>query len=217
MWTWIRVILLVGREGGWKNCRRHVPHLREVRSDRVHEWVVQTLAPCLHFAPLCLANERCEACVTCACAWARQSCRLGDELHGVCWPTSTDCPSQHVGGGQAAWRTHTHTRTHTRTHTLTHTHTHTHTHTQMPLGVCRRSSTNPLLCSFMCNHKNLGAWTTDSSSAHFISKTPTGRYEWSPEQCDAAGICVPTVIPWSHNTVPIMDVHADPSARWQVW
>lgn len=76
--------------------------------------------------------------------------------------------------------------------------------------------------SFMCLHKTLDSWTTASSSAHFISDSPAGVYEWSPEQC-VGEICTPTIIPWSHNTVFVRDekekerVGGQTGAEWQIW
>ena len=61
-----------------------------------------------------------------------------------------------------------------------------------------------LYASFMCDHNTLNAWTTASSSAHFVSTNAsdaTGPYEWAAAECDAQGVCAPAVIPWSHNTV----------------
>ena len=46
-----------------------------------------------------------------------------------------------------------------------------------------------LYASFICSHDNLGKWTTQSASAHFVSQNATGPFEFSPEQCDARGIC----------------------------
>ena len=78
-----------------------------------------------------------------------------------------------------------------------------------------------LYASFMCGHQNLGKWTTDSSSAHFVGKTPTGAFEWAAEECDAHGVCAPTIPPWSHNTVPIVTGSgpgaAPPDEAWQIW
>lgn len=72
--------------------------------------------------------------------------------------------------------------------------------------------------SFMCKHKTLSAWTTASASAHFVTDSPAGAYAWSPEQCDASGrVCVPSVIPWSHNTVAVSDASFPADARYQVW
>lgn len=58
-----------------------------------------------------------------------------------------------------------------------------------------------LIASFMCRHASLSSWTTISSSAHFVSSEVDGEYSWFDGDCDAAGICKPIVIPWSHNTV----------------
>lgn len=71
--------------------------------------------------------------------------------------------------------------------------------------------------SFMCQHKTLGSWTTASASAHFVSDTLAGEYRWSPEQCSAAGVCVPSVIPWSHNTVAVTDARFPSDAAVQIW
>jgi len=49
--------------------------------------------------------------------------------------------------------------------------------------------------SFMCRHQTLGAWTTASSSAHLVSPSPVGPFEWSPAECDANGICTPQLYP----------------------
>jgi hypothetical protein len=59
--------------------------------------------------------------------------------------------------------------------------------------------------SFMCNHKDLGSWTTASSSAHLVADSPAGEFTWSPEQCNAQGVCIPALIPWSHNTVVLQN------------
>lgn len=68
--------------------------------------------------------------------------------------------------------------------------------------------------SFMCKHNSLSQWTTASSSAHFVASSPVGPYTWSPEQCDTEGVCIPTVIPWSHNTVV---VESGESPQYQIW
>ena len=41
-----------------------------------------------------------------------------------------------------------------------------------------------LFASFICDHENLQKWTTQSSSAHFVSSNATGPFEFAPEQCD---------------------------------
>ena len=77
-----------------------------------------------------------------------------------------------------------------------------------------------LYASFICSHDNLGKWTTQSSSAHFTSPTATGPFEFSPEQCDARGICTPAVVPWSHNTVASHNATASAAGAddaWQIW
>jgi hypothetical protein len=71
--------------------------------------------------------------------------------------------------------------------------------------------------SFMCKHLTLDAWTTASASAHFVSDSPAGQYAWGPEQCDGKGICTPSIIPWSHNTVAITDASFPAEAAVQVW
>ena len=58
-----------------------------------------------------------------------------------------------------------------------------------------------LIASFMCRHKDLAAWTTDSSSAHFVADELDGAYSWADVDCDASGVCTPIIAPWSHNTV----------------
>lgn len=72
------------------------------------------------------------------------------------------------------------------------------------------TTTNPttyhLYASFMCRHQNLGAWTTASSSAHFISNDPVGPYSWAPTDCGPDNVCAPSVIPWSHNTVMVENI-----------
>lgn len=73
-----------------------------------------------------------------------------------------------------------------------------------------------LFASFMCNHASLSEWTTVSSSAHFVAATPTGPFAWSPEQCDAQGICTPFIQPWSHNTVIVPNA-AGASPPWLVF
>lgn len=50
-----------------------------------------------------------------------------------------------------------------------------------------------LFASFMCRHATLSEWTTVSSSAHFVSDVVDGPYEWFPGDCDAGGICTPTM------------------------
>jgi alpha-L-fucosidase len=57
-----------------------------------------------------------------------------------------------------------------------------------------------LYASFMCRHNTLDAWTTASSSAHFVAAAPEGPFAWAPAEC-AGDVCTPAVIPWSHNTV----------------
>ena len=60
--------------------------------------------------------------------------------------------------------------------------------------------------------------TTQSSSAHFVADTAEGPYEFSPEQCDSEGICVPAVIPWSHNTVALNNLsEAGQNDEWQIY
>jgi hypothetical protein len=71
--------------------------------------------------------------------------------------------------------------------------------------------------SFMCNHKTLGSWTTASSSAHFVADTPAGPYSWGAEQCDPSGVCTPSIIPWSHNTVALSDARLPAAASFQIW
>lgn len=73
-----------------------------------------------------------------------------------------------------------------------------------------------LYASFMCNHASLESWTTVSSSGHFVSDSPVGPFEWSPEQCEG-DVCTPAIIPWSHNTVALENTDAVPSAQWQIW
>ena len=58
-----------------------------------------------------------------------------------------------------------------------------------------------LIASFMCNHKDLGSWTTISSSVHMVADQFDGQYTWADVDCDASGICTPIIAPWSHNTV----------------
>ena len=77
-----------------------------------------------------------------------------------------------------------------------------------------------LYASFICDHDNLQKWTTQSSSAHFISPNATGPFEFSPEQCDEqSGICTPAVVPWSHNTAALRNTSAAAGAgdAWQIW
>ncbi len=76
-----------------------------------------------------------------------------------------------------------------------------------------------LYASFICDHDDLHKWTTQSSSAHFISPNATGPFEFSPEQCDDDGICTPVIIPWSHNTAAIHNTSAtkDAGDAWQIW
>ena len=71
--------------------------------------------------------------------------------------------------------------------------------------------------SFLCKHNNLGAWTTQSASAHFTTDSPAGEYTWGAEQCTADGICTPSIIPWSHNTVALSDVSFPSDARFQIF
>lgn len=75
-----------------------------------------------------------------------------------------------------------------------------------------------LYASFMCNHNTLRNWTTVSSSGHFVSDSPVGPFQFSPEQCEN-GVCTPTVIPWSHNTVANFNTSATLGAddAWQIW
>jgi hypothetical protein len=47
-----------------------------------------------------------------------------------------------------------------------------------------------LFASFMCRHKDLGAWTTDSASAHFVADELDGAYAWAEVDCSAGGVCV---------------------------
>ena len=68
------------------------------------------------------------------------------------------------------------------------------------------SNTYHLYASFMCRHQTLGAWTTASSSAHFVSSQPEGPFSWAPSDCDE-NICTPVVIPWSHNTVIVENIN----------
>jgi hypothetical protein len=71
--------------------------------------------------------------------------------------------------------------------------------------------------SFLCRHAGLGQWTTVSSSAHFVADDPAGALEWGAEQC-AGGVCEPSVIPWSHNTVFMENgAEAARGARYQIW
>ena len=76
-----------------------------------------------------------------------------------------------------------------------------------------------LYASFICDHDNLKEWTSQSSSAHFISPNATGPFEFSPEQCDDHGICTPSIVPWSHNTVGFHNASAAAGAAdaWQIW
>ena len=72
--------------------------------------------------------------------------------------------------------------------------------------------------SFLCRHAGLGQWTTVSASGHFVADSPDGAYTWGPEQCTPAGICTPSVIPWSHNTVFLENpAEASSGARFQIW
>jgi len=74
-----------------------------------------------------------------------------------------------------------------------------------------------LYASFMCDHKDLGSWTTASASAHFVSSSPVGPFTFSSEQCEG-DICTPAVIPWSHNTVAMIDLGGTAAgAEWQIW
>ena len=74
-----------------------------------------------------------------------------------------------------------------------------------------------LYASFMCDHKDLGSWTTASASAHFVSSSPVGPFTFSSEQCEG-DICTPAVIPWSHNTVAMIDPGGTAAgAEWQIW
>ena len=61
-----------------------------------------------------------------------------------------------------------------------------------------------LYASFMCGHKSLSSWTTDSSSAHFTAANATGPFEWAEEECEGS-ICEPSLPPWSHNTVALAE------------
>ena len=63
----------------------------------------------------------------------------------------------------------------------------------------RRHRLPPPSCA-RSNHQTLGAWTTASSSAHLISATPDGPFDWAPEDCNASSVCTPPIQPWSHNT-----------------
>jgi hypothetical protein len=71
--------------------------------------------------------------------------------------------------------------------------------------------------SFLCKHNNLGAWTTQSASAHFVAASPAGEYAWGPEQCTPDGVCTPAIIPWSHNTVALADASFPAAARYQIF
>ena len=75
-----------------------------------------------------------------------------------------------------------------------------------------------LFASFMCRHNSLSKWTTESASAHFVAPAdePAGPYTWSPEQCKG-DVCTPSIIPWSHNTVALIDPTAPKEERWQIW
>eukprot|EP00039_Didymoeca_costata_P028439 m.21068 g.21068 ORF g.21068 m.21068 type:complete len:467 (+) comp7023_c0_seq1:103-1503(+) len=73
-----------------------------------------------------------------------------------------------------------------------------------------------LYASFLCDHQSLNKWTTISASAHFVSNSPVGPFEFSSEQC-VGEVCTPTIIPWSHNTVALHDMNADKNASWQIW
>lgn len=76
-----------------------------------------------------------------------------------------------------------------------------------------------LYASFICDHKDLSKWTTQSSSAHFIANNATGPFEFSPEQCEG-DVCTPAVIPWSHNTVATHNITKSQNGAedaWQIW
>lgn len=73
-----------------------------------------------------------------------------------------------------------------------------------------------LYASFMCEHFSLANWTTVSSSGHFVSDSPVGPFEFSPEQCEGE-VCTPTIIPWSHNTVAVHNNEAGAAEAWQIW
>lgn len=74
-----------------------------------------------------------------------------------------------------------------------------------------------LFASFMCNHNSLRAWTTVSASAHLVSPSPIGPFEWAPQECnDTTGVCAPMVIPWAHNTV-VMESAPGQSPALTVW